>query len=287
VDRGGTQAICAGIEVAVYRRYSDPDPLDGTSPRDFFDRLEQGQVGVSEALARKWKLERGDLLRVEYSGRPLEFRVAAVYRDYSSDQGVLLMDRRPFELNFGPRPAQGVALYAKPGVDVAALVDQLKLRFGTDHAVLVRSNRSLRERAYTIFERTFRVARGLEVVGIAVAAIGILAALLALILERGRELATLRSLGLEPARLRNLLLSESAMIAATAWVFALATGSALSWILLHVINLRSFGWLLPFHVPWMDWLSTLLWSLVAATLATWIPLRHGARLSVSRALKEE
>jgi putative ABC transport system permease protein len=283
----GEPTRCAGIDISVYRRFSDPDLLDGTPPRDFYDRLEQGQTGVSETLARKWKLRSGDRISVEVAGQVVELRVAGIYRDYTSDRGVLLMDRRSFEMNFGARAPQGAALYARAGCDVNALVDELKTELGAEYAVLIRSNRDLRERAYLIFERTFRVARGLEVVGIAVAAIGILAALLALLLERGRELATLRSLGLEPRRLRTLLLSESAMIAGLAWLFALGTGSALSWILLRVINLRSFGWLLPFHVPWSDWILTLLWSLVAAALATWIPLRHSQRLSVSHALREE
>jgi len=287
VRRGRSETICAGIEIATYRRYSQTETLDGTSSRDFFDRLEQGQAGVSEALARKWKLRKGDRFEVMHRGDRVELRVAAVYRDYSSDQGVLLLDLSTFSRHFGERAPQGAALYTVAGTDSEQLVAELKSTVGSQFAVLIRSNRSLRERAYTIFERTFRVARGLEIVGIAVAAIGILAALLALLLERGRELATLRSIGLEPARLRQLLLSESLLIAALAWIFALACGSALAWILLHVINLRSFGWLLPFHVPWTDWLLTLGWSLLAAVAATWIPLRHSERLSISRALREE
>jgi putative ABC transport system permease protein len=76
------------------------------------------------------------------------------------------------------------------------------------------------------------------------------------------------------------------MIAVVAWVFAVLCGSGLSWILLHVINVRSFGWLLPLHVPLGNWMLSLLWSLLAATLATWIPLRLGSSMSVSRALRE-
>ncbi len=283
----GQDTRCAAVEVKIYRRYTEADVIDGTAPRDYFDRLEQGQVGVSESLARRFGIQAGQRIEVHAAGKSVEFRVAGIYRDYTSDRGILMLDRRSFEVHFGRWEAQGAALYAEPGQEVASLVEELKRQVGPEYAVMIRSNRDLRQRAYAIFERTFRVARGMEFVGIAVAAIGILAALLALLLERGRELAVMRSLGLEPNGLRTLLVTESILIAVLAWIFALFAGAALSWILLHVINLRSFGWLLPFRIPWGDWLLTLGWSLAAALLASWVPLRQLQTLSVSRALREE
>ncbi len=283
----GVDTFVAGIDVAVFRRGGSPRLVAGPSPTVFLDRLEGGQAAISEALMRRTGLRPGDRFEVEAFGQRVEFEVAGVHRDYSSDRGVVLVDRRTWKIHFGDDTPHSVALYLRDGEDVSAVVDRLRRELGGRWALLVRSNRSLREQADRVFVRTFGVARGLETIGVAVAAIGILAALLALLLERGRELATLRALGMSRRQLRGLLLGESALLAVLAWLFALAGGSALAWVLLHVVHVRSFGWMLPFRVPLGDWFLDLLWGLAAAGLATWIPLRRARRLSVAAGLREE
>jgi putative ABC transport system permease protein len=284
---GDFETFAAGVDVAVYRSAALPRIIEGPDPETFFDLLEAGQAGVSESLMRKTGLESGDRFVLEAKGRSLELEVAGIYRDYSSDRGVVLLDRGRFEESFGEQAPNGMALYLEPGRDVDREVDSLKRELASDYALLIQSNRGLREQANIIFERTFSVARALEMIGITVAAMGILAALLAMLLERQREIATLRALGLTLPQLRRLLLGESLLLAGLAWTFALAGGSGLAWILLRVINLRSFGWMLPFHVPYWDWALNLFWSLLAAGLATWLPIVRSRRLPVATALREE
>lgn len=283
----GTDTFAAGVDVSVFRRGAAPRLLDGSDPQIFLDRLEQGWAGISETLMRRTGLQRGDTFTLEAAGRTLDVQVAGVYRDYSSDRGVALLDRRTWTLAFGEHQPNSLALYLEPGVEVESYVDALKKDLSGAWAVEIRSNASLRRQADEVFTRTFVVANALEVIGIAVAAIGILAALLAMLLERQRELTTLRALGLTRVQLRNMLLGESFLLALLAWVFALLCGSMLAWILLKVINLRSFGWMLPFHAPWGEWLLNLLWSVLAAGVATVIPIVRGRRMSVASGLRDE
>jgi putative ABC transport system permease protein len=261
--------------------------IAGPPAEDFLDRLEIGEAGISETLMRRTGLGPGDSLRIEARGGSAELRIAGVYRDYSSDRGVVLLDQDRWRQEFGNRAPNSVALYLDEGIDVEAYVDRLKRDLAGDWALLIRSNATLRAQADEVFSRTFRVAGALEVIGIAVAAIGVLAALLAMLMERSRELATLRALGLTARQLRQLMLGESLLLAGLAWAFALIAGTGLAWILLRIINLRSFGWLLPFHPPWGEWMLNLLWSLLAASLATVVPILRGRRLSVAMGLREE
>lgn len=283
----GVETFTAGVDVAVFRRDSEPTLIAGPTVDVFLDRIMSGQAGISETLMRRAGLKPGESFVMEVNGVEFEQTVAGVYRDYSSDRGVVLMDQRTWRLTFGDHDPNSVALYLEDGVDTDAFIDALKLDLAGTWAVVINSNRSLREQADEVFARTFSVANALEIIGIAVAAIGILAALLAMLMERRRELATLRALGLTASQLRNLLLGESFLLATLAWVFALVCGSGLAWILLRVINLRSFGWMLPFHVPWGEWMLNLGWSLLAALLATLIPIVQGRRISVASSLREE
>ena len=61
--------------------------------------------------------------------------------------------------------------------------------------MLILSNRSLREEAIAIFDRTFAITYALEAVAVFVAVMGVGGALLALVIDRRREFGLLRFLG--------------------------------------------------------------------------------------------
>lgn len=284
---GGDETIFAGIETSVYATRSVPAILEGPAPAELIARLGAGQASIAEALMRKHDLHPGDGFELEALGESIQLTVAGVHRDYSSDRGVVLVDRSKFEELLGAREANSVALYLRPSANVDVEVEALQRDLRGEYALLIRSNRTLREQAVVVFDRTFSVADVLERIGIAVAAVGILSALLAMLLERGREFATLRALGLGAHRLRALLWIESLLMAGISWLIALGAGSALSWILLRVINVRSFGWSLPIELPWSVWMWNLLWALLAASVACIAPMVKGGRIPLSLALRED
>ena len=284
---GDLKTTLGAVDIAVLRRRATPILLSGPSITEYFDRLQAGEVGVSEALMRKAGLRPGETLRLRARGRDLAVRIAGVTRDYSSDRGFVLMDARHAESLLGAMDINSLALYLQAGADVEAFVEQLQAELAAEHALHVRSQRALRENANLVFNRTFAVARALEALGVAVASIGILSALLALLLERGRELALLRALGMTRPQLAALLALESGCIAGLSWLFALPLGAGLAWILLHVIQERSFGWSLPLRAPAAGWGESLIWALLAAALATLLPIGRAWRLAVARALRQE
>lgn len=287
VEADGFATFCGGIELDVYRQRTLPRILEGPAPEDFLDRIRDGQAGITESLYRKIGKTAGDTIELSFGELRAELTVAGVYKDYSSDRGVILLDRARFEGIFGERQPNGIALYLDEATDADAFVSQLQRDLSRQWSLLIRSNRSLREEALLVFDRTFAVSRALEIIGIAVAAIGILGALLAMLLERRKEIATLRALALTRGQVSALLLIESTLMALLAWALALGLGSGLAWILLRVINVRSFGWSLPWALPVEAWLVNLGFSLLAAGLATIYPIVRSRRISIAAGLREE
>jgi putative ABC transport system permease protein len=284
----GHDTFLAAIDGSVARGRSDWSLLSGGSADDFFDALERGEAGVSEALHRKAGIQAGDRIGVTLGAAVESLTVAGVYQDYSTESGIVLVDRAALSrrgLDLGP--PRSVALYLEPGVDAEATAAAVRRTAGGELGLLVRTNPELRGRALAIFERTFAITRVLQLVSLVVAAIGILGALLAMLLERTRELATLRALGLTRGQLARLFLGESTLLAGLAWLFALVTGGLLAWILLAVINVRSFGWELPYRIPWGTWALALAASLASSWAATLWPLRRLARMDVAPLLREE
>ena len=138
-----------------------------------------------------------------------------------------------------------------------------------------------------VFDRTFAITYALEAVAIVVAIMGMAGALMALVIDRRREIAVLRFLGAAGGQVRRLILVESGLLGLMANVLGLAVGTLLSLILIYVINKQSFGWTIQFHWPVTLLLSALSLIYLAAILAGLYPARVAARLNPIEVVHEE
>ena len=116
---------------------------------------------------------------------------------------------------------------------------------------------------------------------------GLVSSLLALQLERVREFATLRALGVTPAQLVVVILSQSGFIGLAAGLLALPLGLLVAWVLVAVIQVQSFGWSMALRVPYDAMWQTPLLALGAAWLAGLFPAWKAARLTPMAALRDE
>jgi putative ABC transport system permease protein len=181
----------------------------------------------------------------------------------------------------------GVAIEAAPGADLPALMAALRERARGDQEVVVRSNRALREASLEIFDRTFAITSVLRTLTVAVAFIGMLAALMALQLERAREIAVLRTLGLTPRQVWGLVTAETGLMGLLAGVLAVPGGLVLAGSLVFVINRRSFGWTMPIDPSPGILLQGVVLSVLAAVLAGLYPAWRMARALPADALRDE
>ncbi len=76
-------------------------------------------------------------------------------------------------------------------------------------------------------------------------------------LESEREYGILRALGLSRGDVFRLSLLQSVTMGLLAGLGAWLCGPVLAWVLIKVINLKSFGWSIDMHLNPMVFLSTL------------------------------
>jgi putative ABC transport system permease protein len=120
-----------------------------------------------------------------------------------------------------------------------------------------------------------------------VAFIGVLSALMALQLERGKEYAVLRALGLTRGQIAGLIGAESLLMGLLAVAVAIPTGLLMAWVLIESVQRRAFGWTMPFSVDGGLLLQTLLTGLLAAGLAAIYPAWRSARRDPAPQLRED
>ena len=178
----------------------------------------------------------------------MRLNILDVYYDYSNERGYIIMDRSTL-LKYLPDPAvSNLAVYLKPAASLESGRAAVE-RAVAGRKVVVLTNRSLREEAIAIFDRTFSITYALEAVAVFVAIMGVAGALLALVIDRRREFGLLRFLGGATAQLRRVILFEAALLGLLANVAGLILGVLLSLLLIYVINKQSFGWTIQFHWP--------------------------------------
>ncbi|MFN3373698.1 MAG: ABC transporter permease, partial [Chloroflexus sp.] len=120
-----------------------------------------------------------------------------------------------------------------------------------------------------------------------VAFIGILSALMALQLERTRELGILRANGLTPGQLWGAVLGQTGLMGLASGLLAAPLGFALALVLTYVINKRSFGWTLELAVDPALFGQALAVAIGAALLAGMWPALRMSRISPAVALRDE
>lgn len=243
-------------------------------------------VIVSEPYAYRHRIGKGDRLRLRTDRGEREFPVLGVYYDYGSDSGVVAMGRAGYLRFWNDPRVDGMGFYAAPGVTVAELAARLRERAGASRVTVV-SNRELRAASMAVFDRTFAITGVLRLLTVVVAFIGILSALMAMQVERTRELAVLRALGLTPGQLWGIVCGETGLMGLIAGLLSLPLGIVQAYVLVHVVNRRSFGWTMEMAVEPAILLQAILLSLAAALVAGGGPALSIARTPPALALREE
>ncbi len=256
-------------------------------PEEIWARVRAGAVLVSEPFAFRHGLPaRGGSVPLQTDRGLVRFEVAAVYYDYAAERGTVMMARDVYERHWDDCARTSVAAYVSEGRDPAEVAGALRDALA-GRGLRVVENRALRSQALRVFDRTFAVTGALRLLAVVVAVIGVWSALMALQVERTRELGTLLALGLLPRQLWGLTLVETGLVGLAAGLLSLPVGLALAWVLVEVINVRSFGWTMPLHVPALVLVQALLLSVGAALLAAVYPVRRLLGLSVAAALRHE
>jgi putative ABC transport system permease protein len=265
----------------------DPRLLKGDRAQALAAFRNQEAVLVSEPFAYKRGVAVGARLALDTERGRRDFPVAGVFRDYGSDAGTVLMSRRTYDRYFDDPFISSVALYAAPGVSVDALVREVRAAAHPGEELLVRSNRALREAALEVFDHTFEVTSVLRLLALVVAAFGVTSALMALELERTRELGVLRALGFTGGQVAALVSVETGLLGLVAGLLALPLGGMLAWILVFVINRRSFGWTMDLASGPGSLLLAPLLGIVAGLVGGLYPAWLMSRTSPAEALRDE
>ena len=181
----------------------------------------------------------------------------------------------------------GVGIYINPRADRNNTVSGIRGILGNNSTIRMRSNDFIRERSLSIFDQTFKITEVLRILAGLVAFLGLASALMSIELERGREVAVLRAMGIAPRQIGILTLSQTTLLGLASGLFAMPLGIIMAGLLIFVINLRSFGWSMNLELSSQPLLLGLLLAVTASILAGIYPAMRAVKSGVATQLRDE
>lgn len=247
-------------------------------------RLRPGDAGfISEQLARRLNLAIGDRIEIPAPGGDWTLEVVGIYADYGNPRGQIAVNIAAMIRRFPAIPQTRLGLRVTPGA-VPALIAALGDKFGLDRNNLL-DQATVKAESKRIFNRTFAVTAALNAFTLGVAGVALLTSLLTLSNSRLPQLAPLWAIGITRQRLAAIELLKTMSVALITTLLALPLGLLVAWCLIAVVNVKAFGWRLPFHVFPLQLLQLLGIAMMASLLAAVLPVLKLARMQPARLVK--
>ena len=246
-------------------------------------RLRPGDAAlVSEQLARRLKLGIGDRIEVPAPGGNWPLEIVGIYADYGNPKGQIAVNYAALTRRFPAIAATRLACGShrrNSGIDLGAA---RKIRPRRPHLA---DQATMKAESKRIFNRTFAVTAALNTFTLGVAGIALLTSLLTLSNSRLPQLAPLWAIGITRRRLASIELIKTLSVALITAVLALPLGLLVAWCLIAVVNVKAFGWRLPFHVFPLQLLELLGVAMAASLLAALLPVIKLARMQPTSLIK--
>jgi putative ABC transport system permease protein len=238
---------------------------------------------VSEQLARRLKLRLGDRVEVPTPSGTWRLDVAAIYADYGNPRGQLGVAIEQLISHFPGIAQTRYGLRVTPAA-VPALVTALREKFGLDNRSLA-DQLTLKTESRKIFNRTFAVTAALNAFTLGIAGVALLTSLLTLSNSRLPQLAPLWAIGITRRKLAALELLKTMSVAFITALLALPLGLLVAWCLIAVVNVKAFGWRLPFEVFPLQLLQLVGVAMLASLLAALLPIAKLLRMQPAQLVK--
>jgi putative ABC transport system permease protein len=263
--------------------YREHWPLLRVAP-DAWARLPAGTTCfISEQLSRRMNLALGDRIDVPVSNGNWPLIIAGIYADYGNPKGQVAVNAGALFAHFPDSPRTRLALQVEP-TKIPALVTAMSRQFGLDGRNLL-DQAALKAESRRIFNRTFAVTTALNAFTLGVAGIALFTSLLTLANSRLPQLAPLWAIGVTRRRLAAIELVKTMSVALITALLALPLGLLVAWCLIAIVNVKAFGWRLPFDVFPLQLLRLLGVALAASLLASLLPVLRLARMQPANLVK--
>jgi len=280
------------VVLATFDRHNRPDraaPLMLTDELPgAFEAAEAGRaVFVSESFAFRFGEKVGNEITLDTADGAHSFVVAALARDYAMDLGTVLVDIDTYQRLWRDRRLKAANIWQRTGSDAAAIRRAATEVVQYDPRISVVTNREYRAEVKARGSDLLQVLKSLQIFACIIAMLGVVNFLSAAVLDRRREIALLRSIGLTRQQVRQSIVAEAGLIGLFGVLLGIIEGvPAAYYMATHSIRV-AMSWSLDFSFPLMLASTTAIAIVTASALSGYLPARGITKKSILEGLRAD
>ncbi|MBI5880118.1 MAG: ABC transporter permease [Chloroflexi bacterium] len=284
-----TSILFEAIDPVTYLQTARFQFVTGTqgSEAELAAKLMRGDaVMLGASLAERLGLKQGDTIRLNTRRGPSDFEVAGIIVTFIAQGSTVTGSWEDMRRYWGLNDVSSFTVKLQPGADHETVAAAIKERYAGSYHLRIETSHEYHERIARVADQSFALFDVLNLIGVIVAALGVINTLIMNVMERQREIGMLRSLGMTRTQIGKLILSESAAIGIVGALFGLVFGLALAQILLRGVNDLN-GYELQFVWPVAALVEGVIVALVVSQLAALYPAWRAASTNIVAAIQHE
>ncbi|MEI9813712.1 MAG: FtsX-like permease family protein [Acidobacteriota bacterium] len=283
----GVPIMLVAIEIDSVQRHAKLPPVAGDENTMYREAAEGHGVIASENFVRLHGAHFGEVLELAGPVETLHLPIIGIVRDFSDQQGSILMDRTVYIRAWNDDSVNVFRLYLKPGANEATVRKSILDTLGSQQRLFVLTNKDVRDFVNRVTDQWFGLTYVQIAVAVLVAVLGIVNALTVSISDRRRELGVLQAVGGLRNQIRQTIWLEAIAIGVIGLALGLALGAIQLYYSVEVARRDLVGVDIGYAFPFTVVLAMAPIILGAAFLAALGPAESAVRGSLVEALEYE
>ena len=251
-------------------------------------------ITVSESILDAFPaLQPGQILRLKINGKEDDWKVVGIFK-FVGQQGTIAYGTYGYISRYTNLVDQSISyrVVSSGGHDAAS---QQKLAEGLDkyfrdqgfHVTEARSGKSTLATASESLDILVTFLLVMAMLTASVGSMGLAGTMGMNVLERTREIGIMRSIGAVDLEIMRTVIVEGVVIGLISWFLGMLLSFPFTYLLSTIVNLAVFNSPVDVHFTWVGYLIWLAVVLVLSALASVLPARNAASLTIREVLAYE
>ncbi len=276
-----------GIDVPTFNLVNSLQFVGGEDEATAMAALNSGDaVFVSTTMRDKWGVKHGDSVRLRTSRGERDFQIVAMIASFWSGGQTMTLSRRDMYRYYGDDRVSMFLVKKKTDAAGADVLAGLKESVAKSKSIEIIAAEEMRSTVVGQMQQIMGLFDAMVWIAVIISALGVVNTMTMNVLERVREIGTLRSIGTTRRQLALMILSESGMMGLLGSIFGVAVAAPVSLVMVQGMKQGS-GFQMSYVFPSAAFVTGVVIALVVSQLAALYPTWRAGRINIIEAIKEE